>query len=94
MEYKLNQLSTKWEEFRVNLLDSDAFKGIIDVVTELLDRLSGFKIDSFFDFTKVAAGAIVAFKLIKNNIVMFLNNAKAFSASAQKLGGELVGYVR
>lgn len=93
MEYRLNQLSTKWEEFRVNLLDSDTFKGAIDVVTELLNRLSGFKLDSAFDFTKVAIGAIAAFKLIKNNILMFLNNAKVFSASAQQLGKELAGQV-
>jgi TP901 family phage tail tape measure protein len=30
MEYKLNQLSTKWEEFRVGIANSDLFKSLID----------------------------------------------------------------
>lgn len=86
MEYKLNQLSTKWEEFRVNLLDSDAFKGIIDTVTEIVNRLQGIKLDNMFDVAKITAGVIIVIKAVKNNIMTFLNNAKVFSASAQKLG--------
>jgi hypothetical protein len=36
MEYKLNQLKNVWEAFRVSLMDSDMFKGIIDGLTEAL----------------------------------------------------------
>lgn len=39
MEYKLNQISTKWEEFRVSILSSDTFKGLLDGFSSLLDRL-------------------------------------------------------
>jgi len=39
MEYKLNQLNTKWEEFRVNILNSDVFKGLIDSLGVFLDKV-------------------------------------------------------
>lgn len=43
MEYKLNQISTKWEEFRVKTLNSDFFKGMLDGVSSFLDRLKNIK---------------------------------------------------
>ena len=39
MEYKLNQIKTKWEEFRVSILSSDTFKGLLDGFSSFLDRL-------------------------------------------------------
>ena len=43
MEYKLNQLNTKWEEFRVNILNSDVFKGLIDSLGVFLDKIQNIK---------------------------------------------------
>lgn len=38
MEYKLNQLATKWEEFRTSFINQEDFKKAIDLVTQLLDK--------------------------------------------------------
>lgn len=38
MEYKLNQLATKWEEFRTSFINEEDFKKGIDLLTQLLDK--------------------------------------------------------
>ena len=41
MEYKLNQLSTKWEEFRVGIASSDLFKSLIDQANNFVSMFTG-----------------------------------------------------
>lgn len=87
MEYKLNQLSTKWEEFRVQLLDSDFFKGIIDGLSGFLDRLKNI------DFKKVIAiapFAIFAAKTFITNLMNTISSAGTMiAATGRKIGQRL-----
>ena len=84
MEYKLNQLSTKWEEFRVQLLDSDFFKGMIDGLSGFLDRLKNI------DFKKVIAiapFAIFAAKTFITNLMNTISSAGTMiAATGRKIG--------
>lgn len=87
MEYKLNQLSTKWEEFRVQLLDSDFFKGMIDGLSGFLDRLKNI------DFKKVIAVApfaIFAAKVFITNLMNTISSAGTMiAATGRKIGQRL-----
>ena len=87
MEYKLNQLSTKWEEFRVQLLDSDFFKGMIDGLSEFLDRLKNI------DFKKVIAVAPFAIFAAKTFITNLMNTISSagtmIAATGRKIGQRL-----
>lgn len=84
MEYKLNQLSTKWEEFRVQLLDSDFFKGMIDGLSGFLDRLKNI------DFKKVIAVAPFAIFAAKIFITNLMNSISS-SASLMMNAGRKIG---
>lgn len=87
MEYKLNQLSTKWEEFRVQLLDSDFFKGMIDGLSGFLDRLKNI------DFKKVIAVAPFAIFAAKTFITNLMNTISSagtmIAATGRKTGQRL-----
>lgn len=87
MEYKLNQLSTKWEEFRVQLLDSDFFKGMIDGLSGFLDRLKNI------DFKKVIAIAPFAIFAAKTFIINLMNTISSagtmIAATGRKIGQRL-----
>lgn len=87
MEYKLNQLSTKWEEFRVQLLDSDFFKGMIDGLSGFLDRLKNI------DFKKVIAVAPFAIFAAKTFIINLMNTISSAGtlvvATGRKIGQKL-----
>lgn len=91
MEYKLNQLSTKWEEFRVQLLDSDFFKGMIDGLSGFLDRLKNI------DFKKVVAVApfaIFAAKIFITNLMNTISSAGTIiAATGRKIGQKLASGV-
>jgi TP901 family phage tail tape measure protein len=41
VEYRLKQLQTKWEEFKVSIVGSDLWKGLLTTASGLLDRLNG-----------------------------------------------------
>ena len=88
MEYRLNQLSTKWEEFRVQLLNSDFFKGMIDGLSRFLDRLKNV------DFKKVIAIApiaIFAAKVFITNLMNTISSAGTMiAATGRKIGQKLV----
>lgn len=88
MEYKLNQLNTKWEEFRVNALDSDFFKGMIDGLSNFLDRLQNV------DFKKaiaVAPFAIWAAKTFITNVIGTIKTSAAAFASVGQFMGKKIG---
>lgn len=40
VEYRLKQLQTKWEEFKVSITNSDLWKGMLTTASNLLDRLN------------------------------------------------------
>ena len=87
MEYKLNQLSTKWEEFRVQLLNSNFFKGMMDGLSGFLDRLKNI------DFKKVIAVAPFAIFAAKTFIINLMNTISSagtlVAATGRKIGQKL-----
>jgi hypothetical protein len=80
MEYKLNQLSTKWEEFRVQLLDSDIFKGVIDGLTDVVDRLKNVNLKTALPVIPFAIWAAKTF------ITNFIKTAQTAAAAASAVG--------
>lgn len=87
MEYKLNQLNTKWEEFRVNALDSDFFKGMIDGLSNFLDRLKNV---DFKRAIAVAPFAIWAAKTFITNVIATIKtSAAAFTSIGQFMGKKI-----
>lgn len=83
MEYKLNQLSTKWEEFRVQTLDSDFFKGAIDSLSAFLDRLKNV------DLKKTLAIAPFAIWAAKTFIQNFLKGIKSSMGAIKQIGAQI-----
>lgn len=87
MEYKLNQLSTKWEEFRVQLLDSDFFKGMIDSLSGFLDSLKNIDLKNVI---AVAPFAIFAAKTFITNLMNTISSAGTLiAATGRKIGQRL-----
>lgn len=80
MEYKLNQLKNVWEAFRVSLMDSDMFKGIIDGLTEALQKVKSL------DFKKVLVLAPFAISAAKNFVLTFITQIKTMSSSFAQVG--------
>ena len=80
MEYKLNQLNTKWEEFRVQLLDSDVFKGVIDGLTNVVDRLKNVNLKTAIPVIPFAIWAARTF------ITNFIKTAQTAAAAASAVG--------
>lgn len=89
MKYKLNQLSTKWEEFRVQLLDSEAIKGIVDLAGDLLDRVSQIKFDNAGQVIKNITAIGFAIKNIKTIIMTMLSNTANIIKIAKKTGEQI-----
>lgn len=83
MEYKLNQLSTKWEEFRVQLLNSDFFKGVIDSLNSLMDRLKNFNLKKTLPIAPFAIWAAKTF------ILNFIKTAQTTAKAASSIGKAL-----
>jgi len=83
MEYKLNQLNTKWEEFRVQALNSDFFKGLTDGLSNFLNRLQNV------DFKKALVVAPAAIWAAKNFISNFLIGFKKNIGQLKVLGKEI-----
>lgn len=90
MEYKLNQLQTKWEEFRVNLLNSEVFKEVVDLITEIVDRINSLEIDNIFDVGKIVAGILIIGKTIKALGTSIIQNISS-TVSGFKTAGQEAG---
>jgi len=74
MEYKLNQLGTTWEQFRVRLMDADMFKNIVDGVNELVKRINAINFSNAFDFSKFAIGIPIIMNRVKTMFVTFIRS--------------------
>lgn len=84
MEYRLNQLNTKWEEFRAQALDGDFFKGVIDGLSGFVDRLKNV------DLKKAIAVAPFAIWAAKTFITNFITTIKT-GATALSSAGTWIG---
>lgn len=72
LEYKINQLNNSWEQLRVNFMNSDFFKGVVDLVGDLAEYLSDLNLYEIImhlgavfvalqKITKISEGAKSAF---------------------------------
>jgi len=86
MEYKLNQLSTKWEQFRVNFLDSDFFKGFLDGLNTLMERLGQLDLSDTFDLSRVIVALPLAIKGITSFSSAVFKSFSEIKKSADTIG--------
>lgn len=88
MEYKLNQLSTSWEEFRVKLMDSDLFKGVVDGLNKVVQIVSSIDLNNWFDRTKFLATIGIIVISVKNLIKTIITTVSTTVGMAKKLGSK------
>ena len=84
LEYKLNKLSTTWEQFRTNLIQSDVFKNVVDQITKLVERLNEFDL-------KELLVIIPTFVILGKQIVETLIQTISQSASRFQSVGKAIG---
>jgi len=44
VEYRINKIKTLWEEFKVSIIDNELWKGLLDHLTHILERLSSLNL--------------------------------------------------
>lgn len=86
IEYKLSQVKTKWEEMRVNFLNSDFFGGLLQQLDTFLDKTANI------DLKKAIVLAPVAIWAAKQFITTFMSSVKSSASSLTKTG-TLIGQV-
>ena len=78
VEYRLKQLQTKWEEFKVSITNSDLWKGMLTTASNLLDRLNNV------DTKRLVIGGVMGI-IIGKQLISALTNQIA--SSAQTISG-------
>lgn len=74
VEYRLKQLQTKWEEFKVSITNSDLWKGMLTTASNLLDRLNNV------DTKRLVVGGVMGIVIGKQLISAL---TKQIASSAQ-----------
>lgn len=82
-EFKLNAIKTKWEEFKLSIMDSDFVKGLLDTVNSIMDRLKNVKMPQIAIFSTFAILAA------KNFILNFINTLKTTAKAWQEIGAKI-----
>lgn len=73
VEYRLKQLQTKWEEFKVSITNSDLWKGMLTTASSLLDRLNNV------DTKRLVVGGVMGV-IIGKQLISALTSQIASSA--------------
>lgn len=73
VEYRLKQLQTKWEEFKVSITNSDLWKGMLTTASNLLDRLNNV------DTKRLVVGGVMGI-IIGKQLISALTTQIASSA--------------
>lgn len=84
IEFKLNAIKTKWEEFKLSIMNSDFVKGLLNSVNSFMDNLKNVKMP------KVAIFSTFAILAAKNFVLTFINTIKK-SVSSFKTIGKFIG---
>ena len=66
LEYKVNQLKNSWEQLRTSFLNSDFFKGAVDGITNIVNKIKDFKA---IDFVKATTAIVLAVKVVGPKII-------------------------
>lgn len=88
VDFKLNAIKTKWEEFKLSIMDSGFVKGLLDTVNSVMDRLKNVKMPQIAIFSTFAVLAA------KNFVLNFINTLKTTAKNFQQIGkaiGEKIG---
>lgn len=89
MEYKLNQLNTTWEQFRVRLMDADMFKNVVDGINELVTRVNKIDLSNKLDLGKIVIGLPIAISSIKKLSLQFTKSFQDTTKQVKKLGSTI-----
>lgn len=94
MEYKLNQIATKWEEFRVSILDSDTFKGLLDGFSSFLDRLKNITHNPAKIIPAAAMGIWAAKIFVTNAITTIKSLSTGFTTLGANISNKIASTIR
>lgn len=87
IEFKLNAIKTRWEEFKLSIMDSGFVKGLLDTVNSVMDRLKNVKMPQIAIFSTFAVLAAKTF--ILNFINTLKNTAKNFQQIGRVIGDKI-----
>ena len=82
--YKINQLKNSWEQLRTTFLDSSIYKGAIDGITSIVNKIQNL------DFKKLLVSVIAVTPIIKSLIQNFISGISNAGSELQK-AGQLIG---
>lgn len=85
VQFKLQQLKTAWEQFRLSLANSDSFKKVIDMLTNLVDTLNNL------DKTQLVTIGLIGITLGRTVITTFIKQLKDGSGEVQRAWKEAMG---
>ena len=77
IDFKLNAIKTKWEEFKLSIMDSSFVKGLLDAVDSLVDRIKNINMPWAAMISPIAIIAAKSFAL--NFITTIKHSATALS---------------
>ena len=81
IEFKLNEIKTQWEQFKLSILDTDFVKGLLDAFSSLTGRLKNVA-----DMPWPAIVAPIAIIVAKNFILSFISTIKASASAFSTIG--------
>lgn len=87
VDFKLNAIRTKWEEFKLSIMDSGFVKGLLDEINSLMDGIKNVKMP------QLAIGLTIAAPVIKRFILTLINSIKNSSKQWQTLGSNITGFI-
>lgn len=82
VEYKMNQISNSWEQLRTNFLDSDTYKGALDIFRKFMDTLNNMDAKQFVGIGLI--GITLGKSVITNFIKGIQENTARVSVALDK----------
>lgn len=82
VEYKMNQISNSWEQLRTNFLDSDTYKGALDIFRKFMDTLNNMDAKQFIGIGLI--GITLGKSVITNFIKGIQENTARVSVALDK----------
>lgn len=87
VDFKLNAIRTKWEEFKLSIMDSSFVKGLLDRVNSLMDGIKNVKMP------QLAIGLTIAAPVIKRFVLTLINSIKNSAKQWQSLGSNITNFI-
>lgn len=87
VDFKLNAIRTKWEEFKLSIMDSSFVKGLLDRANSLMDGIKNVKMP------QLAIGLTIAAPVIKRFVLTLINSIKNSAKQWQSLGSNITNFI-